>query len=195
MRDQVRQTLERLMSEGTGQVDPNRPELVQQRNAFRRGQGRALEQAKRAAAERGAAGGTLNTGGFDADLGTMDLAAAGAEGDFEAGLVTRELEGQRDRMMAAVQLAQQSGQADQARALQERLAQLNAQIQSRGQDIQGRLGQGDLDLRRLLGMGQLNLGYLNSNRSNDQFYSGLGAQLGMNNARLNQDALMALLNS
>lgn len=192
-RQTVNDTLKRLIEEGAGPVDPNAPQMVAQRDAFRRGQGRALEQAKRAAAERGASGGTLGAGGFDAGMTTMDLEAAGREGDFEAGLVTRELEGQRDRMMQGLQLAQASGQADQARALQERIANLNAQIQSRGQDIQGRLGQGDIDLRRLLGLGQLNLGYLNSGRQNDQFYSGLGAQMGMGNAQLNQQALLALL--
>lgn len=222
MRQQVQDTLGRLMAQGDT-VDPNSPAMVQQRDAFRRTQGRGIEQAKRAAAERGASSGTSGAGGFEAGMQGIDMAAAQGEGDFEASMMTRELEGQRDRMMAGLQLAQQSGQTDQARGLQERLASISAQLQQRGQDmgyaqgnrgqdigynlglggldvqrqgqqIQGRLGQGDLDLRRLLGLGQLDLGRQQMGNQNEQFYSGLGAQLGMNNANMNQQALLALLN-
>jgi|GEM_PF-4763809 len=66
--------------------------------------------------------------------------------------------------------------------LQAGLANQGAQMQQRGYNLQRDLGLSDLDFRNR-----------QSNQQNDQYYSGLGQQLGLETARLNQQALLSLM--
>lgn len=70
---------------------------------------------------------------------------------------------------------------------------VDAELKKLGINQQGALGQGDLDLRRFLGEGNLNLGLLSALLQNQQFGQGLGAQLGMFNTSQNNNLLQALL--
>jgi hypothetical protein len=70
---------------------------------------------------------------------------------------------------------------------------VDAELKRLGINQQGALGQGDLDLRRFLGEGNLNLGLLQALFQNNQFGQGLGAQLGMFNSGQNNNYLQALL--
>lgn len=172
----LQQRILQMLGTNTGDVNTGSQEYQSQLGAFRRGQQRSIEQAKNAAAERAAGSGTLNTGGFDAAQTGIDLAAAQGEGDFTAQLAGQQLSRQREDLQQALQLAQQSGLANEARQLQERLASVDANLRQQGLNLQGELGRsginlqqqgldlqrllgtGDLDLRRLLGQGQLELG-------------------------------------
>ena len=177
---QLQTRLMELLQTNTGDVNTGSQEYQSQLGSFKRSQGKAMEQAKNAAAERAAGGGTLGSGGFDAAQGTIDLAGAQGVGDFEAQLAGQQLSRQREDLSQGLQLAQQSGLAREARDLQERLSGVDANLRQQGINLQGELGRGDLDLRRLLGTGQLDL-------SRQQL--GLGRdQLGFNYAQLGQQA-------
>ena len=66
--------------------------------------------------------------------------------------------------------------------LQAGLANQGATMQQRGYNLQRDLGLSDLDFRNR-----------QSNQQNEQYYSGLGQQLGLETARLNQQALLSLM--
>ena len=66
--------------------------------------------------------------------------------------------------------------------LQAGLANQGTQMQQRGYNLQRDLGLSDLDFRNR-----------QSNQQNEQYYSGLGQQLGLETARLNQQALLSLM--
>lgn len=72
---------------------------------------------------------------------------------------------------------------------------VDAELKRLGIQQQGDLGRGDLDLRRFLGEGNLNLGLLSALLQNQQFGQGLGADLGKFNASRNDNFLQALLNA
>jgi hypothetical protein len=81
----------------------------------------------------------------------------------------------------------------QGYSTQERLAQLDAEVRKYGIDTQGRIGSGEIDLRRELGIGELNLGLLQTLLQNQQYNNGLGFDIGKWQSLLNKDSLIAAL--
>ena len=59
--------------------------------------------------------------------------------------------------------------------------------------LQGNLGYGDLNLRDMLGRGQLNLGLLNALQGNQHFYDSLGFDYNSLINSANRDASLAAL--
>lgn len=161
--------LQKLLLTGTtdamSNVDMNNPAIRAQKEAFAQQNERARGRERLAAAERGAASNGLGSGGYNADLMAAERGAGDRSVNFESQLMTQELAGQRERVQNALNMALQSGNQAQARALQEKLGTM------------------DVQLRGQLGKGQLNLGLLQTlmgdQRSKDAL--GLGyAQLGQN---------------
>lgn len=181
MQDAATQRLIQMLTAGDT-VDPNSPAMAAQRNTFARANQQGTERARLAASERAAARGTLNTGGYDASQVGLEQQAAGRQADYEAGLMAQELQGQRDRTMQALQLAQQAGLAGEARQLQERLANLDATLRREGYNLQGQLGRG-----------QLALGYLNAMLNNQQANNALGFNYTALQNSANQQAMQNLL--
>jgi hypothetical protein len=109
--------------------------------------------------------------------------ASQADSGFAAQLAASELQNRRQEIQNA--LSGLSGQitGDQARALQLELAQ-----------IQEKLGYADLSLRDKLGSGSLANQLLGINNQNSQFNKQLGFNIGSEQANLNNNALVALLN-
>lgn len=172
----AQQELQKLLLTGnTGamQLDMNNPAIKAQRENFARTNERARTRERLAAAERGAASNGLGSGGYNADLMAAERGAGDREAGFESQLMTQELAGQRERVQSALNMALQSGNQAQARALQEKLSTM------------------DIDLRKQLGKGQLNLGLLQAlmgdQRSKDA--------LGLGYAQLNQNGDLGLLRS
>lgn len=153
-----------LLNQEWGEVDTNSPAMRAQRDAFGLQSQRETTRRRAAAAERAAQEGTLNSGGFDVETDQI-LADEGERGQaFEAQMVSKELEGQRARLMQAIALAKQSGLQEKAQDLQEELALL------------------EIDLKRMQTRGQLSLGLLGLQQGNTHFYDDLGARLlGMQN--------------
>jgi hypothetical protein len=76
---------------------------------------------------------------------------------------------------------------------QERLAQLDAEVRKLGINTQGDIGNLEIALRRELGIGELNLGLLQSLMQNQQAGNRLGFDIGQWQSILNKDALLGAL--
>lgn len=168
------QMLRQLIGTGSldsmSNVDMNSPAIQAQRQNFDRANNRATTQERLAAAERAAARGSLGAGGYDAGLQSIEQSAGDRRVGFESQLMTGELQGQRERVMKGLELAQKSGSEAQQRALQKQLGELDAAIRREGIGSQEKLGQG-----------QLSLGLLGQLLGNQQSRDALGfnyAQLG-----------------
>ncbi len=70
---------------------------------------------------------------------------------------------------------------------------LDATLRREGLGAQTQLGNRELDIRDSLGQGNLGLGYAGLLQGGNQFNQSLGANLGIEQARLNQQALLSLL--
>jgi len=175
--DLAQQELQKLLTTGStdamSKVDMNNPAIRAQKDAFNRQNEQARTRERMAAAERGAAGNQLGAGGYNADIAAAERGAGDRAVNFESQLMTQELAGQRERVQNALNMALQSGNQAQARALQEKLGTM------------------DIQLRGQLGKGQLNLGLLQAlmgdQRSKDA--------LGLGYAQLGQQGNLGLLNA
>jgi hypothetical protein len=171
--DLLQKRIQEMLGRPAGDVDTGSQEYQSELGSFKRSQERQMHMAKRnAMARQGAAGGS---GGFDSQMSSLDTEGANQVGDFEAGLAGKQIMRQREDLQNAMQLAQQSGMADEARALQEKL------------------GMADVELRKYLGKGQLGLGMLGTLLGNQRAQDALGfnyAQLGQS---MNQNMLQQLL--
>lgn len=176
-----------------GAVSAQSPEIAPAIAANRGAEQRGLE-AQRATLAEQAAGQGLDRNAFATQLLGAQQQSAGRQGQF-AGAATMQLAQQRAQdLTSALSMAGTAlSDADRQR-LQTELAQLQAQISRESLAGQMQLGQGDLSLRQNLGEGQLNLGLLSALLNNQQFGQNLGANLGMFNANLNQQALLNSLN-
>lgn len=176
-----------------GPADASNPAISGAINANRVAEQRGEERQRRQLAAMAAAQGYDNSGAFDSQRLGLAQNRAEREADF-AGNAVRDLARQQSQeIMSALALG--GGMlSDQDRlALQERLANLDAQLRREGLSAQTSLGQGDLALRGELGRGQLNLGLLGALLQNQQFGQNLGANLGMFNASQDSSNLRALL--
>jgi hypothetical protein len=220
---QVQEALQALLTRSQQPVSITDPQLQPASDTFRASQQRGAERMRSAMAERAAQTGQLESGGFDTEALGYQQNANFASAQRDSELVLGEMESRREDLKTGLTLAMASGQFDKQQALKQQLALLDAAIekerinvtgtlgqgdldlrellglgglsnQSRGLDIQELLGQGDIDLRSLLGQGNLGLGLLSLLIGNDNFYSGLGMQGGINEAGLNQNAIIQLLN-
>lgn len=157
-------------------VNPKDPLIAGQVNAFRADQTRAGRNYIDQLAE---------SGGPNRNLGTEQrmVAEQGAQatGGLQAQLMGNELTARRNEVQNALSQTGSQLSDEEHMALQKELALIDANLRSRGLDIQQQLGTGQLDLSRTLGLGQLGLGQgqlglgqqqLNSN--NDQFAANFG---------------------
>jgi hypothetical protein len=151
-------------AEYKGQIDQNRL------RAQREYEGRRAAMAERAAAE-----GRADTGGFDIDVERAAQSRGQQESAFEADLIAGSLKDQRADLQQALQLAIQTGQQDKARQLQEKLATL------------------DLDLKKYQTKGQLGLGLLGIGTQNEQFLKSLGLDYAQLQNLMNNQAMQAIL--
>jgi hypothetical protein len=157
-------------------------------------QERARRNANDAEAER------LGAQGVSGESGVMDNArrlntekAAQASSGFEAQLAMSELQNRRQEIQQALAQGQGMLSQDQQMKLQRDLANLDATIKRESLAQSGSLGHADIGLRRDLGYADANLRALALALQNQQFGQGLGAQIGYNEAALNNQALQYLL--
>lgn len=164
-------------------IDTSTPAFQAQRANFDRQNEASTTRARLASAERAAAGNTLGTGGFSADQAGAENAAADRKAQFEADLYKGELQDQRSRVMQALELATQSGNAALSRQLQEKLGLLDNQLRNES-----------LKAQTALGKGQLSLGLLQALLGDQRAKDALGfnyANLGVN---ANQNFMNSILN-
>ena len=159
--------------------------------ANRNAESRGLRQTQEALAERAAS--TGQTGAQETGLRRAIGESAGRQGAFEGnalfGLHQQQAADLRDAMSLGGNLL-----SDQQRQeLQRYGVDLDAQLRREGLGVQRDLGGRELDIRNTLGLGQLDLGRLGLAQNESQFGRSLGANLGIEQARLNQQALLNLL--
>lgn len=148
----------------TPTVDKNDPAFAQQVEAQRFGADRTADRARQAMAQRMHAQGTSQSGGMDTGIGRIISDQGASEQAFESQL-TDKFRGQNlDRMARALQLG--TGLLSQQ---QER--ELRSILTREGYDLQKFLGMEDINFRR----------------------DALAQQLGLSEAQMNQNAMMALL--
>lgn len=154
---------------------------------------RGFERNRNLLAERAAANGTNNSGGFETSLLGLAQDRAGREGEFEGSAVRDLADRQSREALASMGMAGNLLGGNANRQQQTDLANLDAELRRQGLNQQGELGRGDLDLRRRLGEGQLNLGLLGALFQNDQFGRSLGQNAAQFGAGLDQSGLLGLL--
>lgn len=159
-----RQLMALLKGEVPVSLDQNNPALQAERAAFDRANQRATTRQRLSAAERRAADNTLGAGGFDADIAGIEQGAGDRSVGFESELFRNERQGQIDRLMQALGMAQGYGATQQ------------------GLGLQGQLGKG-----------QLALGYLNAMLGDKQAGNSLGFNYAALQNQMNNQALQALL--
>lgn len=181
--DVLRNTLLNRATQSTT-VDRNDPNFRQQADAF----AAASERARRnTIADQAESFTTQNLGGSGAQDVRARMANESAQqqqGQFEAQLVSRELQNKRDEIREALSSMQGLLSDDQKNALQRELAELDAQLRRAAIASSEKLGFADIGLRRD-GLRQ----------NNDQFNKTLGFNIGTTEAEMNQRAMQMLLGS
>lgn len=175
--DVVRNTYLQQATQGTT-IDRNDPNFRQQADAYSATQDRARRQYQSEAAERLSAQGLGNSGAMQQERRFSDEQAANSKGQFESELVARELTNRRDEIKDALSGLHGMVSGDQAAALQQQLAQLDAAIKREGLAQSGTLGARDLSIKDKLGTGALNVDLMKALLQNQQFGKDLGLRIG-----------------
>lgn len=154
----------------------NDPALKGQMDAFSNSQTRARERARADMAERASAEGGvgIDSGAFNSGLLGLQERQGEAEGAFGAGLVGQELQARRQQLMQAAALASGDLNAEEARALQSRIADIDAEIRRQGLKQQGDQFGGTLGLEREKLAGSLGLESRRLDQQGSQFDRSFG---------------------
>jgi hypothetical protein len=131
----VRQMVLRLMRQQPTDIT-NDPVYQGAMSAYGQQQQRAKERNRNAIAERSAAEGTLNTGGFSDRILGAEQQQGEAEASFAGNLGIRELERQREEVMQALQIGAGLMTDEDRLALTEKLGLINAALQQQGLGLQ-----------------------------------------------------------
>lgn len=158
MQAQLRTSIMGLLGTNVNQASVTDADIAPQSQAFAAAQDRYGAARRAEAVQAASRGGYANSGGIDQRLDALKQNTAQAVGANDAALVGQKLEQRRQQLNTALGLAQQMGLADEANNLQRQLANLNASIETRGQDItreqtglQRELGNLDASTRIYLG--------------------------------------------
>jgi hypothetical protein len=161
--------------------------IAANRNAEQRG----LSRTQEALAERGAATGQV--GAQETGLRQAIGESAGRQGAFEGNALFGLHQQQQQDLTNALGLGGELLSDQQRQDLQRYGIDLDATLRREGLGAQTQLGNRELDIRDQLGRGNLGLGYAGLAQGGQQFGQQLGANLGIEQARLNQSALLSLL--
>jgi hypothetical protein len=174
-------------------ISAQSPEVAGAIQANNLSEQRAFSRDRNMLAERAAAQGFNNGGGFETGLSGLAQNRAQREGQFAGSAIQQA---QRDQdMNTRSAMAQAAGllSGNANLSQQQQLAELDAALRREGLGAQTALGNRDIDLRSRLGEGQLNLGLLTALLGNDQFGRSLAQQGAQFGAGLDQSGLLALL--
>lgn len=160
--------------------------------ANRNAESRGLQKTQQMLAERAAS--TGQAGGFETGLRQAAGESAGRQGAFEGNALFGLHQQQQNDLTNALALGGGLLSDQQRQDLQRYGIDLDATLRREGLAQSGQLGNRELDIRNTLGLGQLDLGRAGLAQNESQFGRSLGAQLGLGQANLNQQALLALLN-
>lgn len=182
----VRQQLMNLLALDPNQIGENDPDVAPARAAYdvaaQRAADRQQSQLAEQAAFQGLGSGALATGQQAVEQQSKESRAA-----YNADLTMQALESRRGRLMEGLKLGAGLLTAEQENKLRMDIAKLDADIRRQGLAIQEKLGLGDLDLRKLLGMRELDLTKRGQDLAMEQFLQRLGFDAGVAEQNFNQD--------
>lgn len=134
--DQIRQLILGQLQGLSKPVDANDPQIAAEMSAQGRVLDRQAQQARAQAAERAAFQGLLNggagSGSFDTTLQGINEQKGEALTGLQAQLFGRTIQQNQSRLNQLLNMALQSGDAESARALQLRIAQMDEQLRRLG---------------------------------------------------------------
>lgn len=214
--------LMKMLGDAQTPASLNDPALKAQSDAAAVGLTRGSEAARAQAAERLAAQGLSSSGAADAEYGGIAERQGEQQAGINAGLVGDAARQKLQSLQSALSMMGADINSAEGRALQQQIAETQAQIQREGMKQSGSqfdrqlaqqgsqfgtdadlrrlgitsqtdLGNRDLSLRDKLGTGGLNAEIMRLLMNDKQFGQNLGAQTGMYTAGLNQNALLQLL--
>jgi hypothetical protein len=158
MQDALRGQIMGMLGQNVNAASVTDADIAPESRAFAGAQERYAGQRRAELAQQASREGWSDSGAFDQRLDKLSQETGQAVGANDAALVSKKLESRRAQLQQAMQAAQSMGMADEANNLQRQLANLDAQIQTRGQDItreqtglQRELGNLDASTRIYLG--------------------------------------------
>lgn len=169
------------------------PQVRAQVDPFAAAQERTRRTAENEAAERMSTMGMGESGAMQNERRIAQERAGQATGAFEAGVMREELMSQRDQINKALEMGAGMMSNDQKDKLQRDLAALDAAIKREGLAQTGVLGATELDIRRQLGLGGLNVDLIRSLLGHQQGMADIGLRAGLGEADLNQRAMALLM--
>lgn len=242
-----RAALLEMLQQNPNEASVTDADIAPQSRAFSAAQYRAAAKNRAGLAAQANAEGTLDSGAMRSAGQAINERAEQTIGANDAALIGQKLQTRREQVAMAAQMAQQRGMQQEANDLQRQLANLDAELKTRGIDVtregyqlqrdlasldantkqyladldgrlreegystqerlaqldaevrrlgintQGNIGELEIALRRELGIGELNLGYLQTLLADRQSSNRLGFDIGQWQSVLNKDALLAAL--
>jgi hypothetical protein len=181
----VRQQLMNMLALDPNKIGANDPDIAPARAAYDVAAQRAGDRQQSQLAEQAAFQG-LGTGALHTAQQGIEQQSKEARAAYNADLTMQALESRRGRLMEGLKLGAGLLSQEQENKLRMDIANLDAEIRRFGIQVQERLGLGDLDLRKLLGMRELDLTKRAQDLQNKQFGQRLGFDIGSREAELNQ---------
>jgi hypothetical protein len=133
--DAFRSQLLTLLSRNPDQVSLTDADVAPQSQAFRAAQERAALKNRAGLMERASTEGIADSEAVRAQGRAIEQQAGQAIGANDAALLTQSMQARREQLNQAMQIANARGMQREANDLARQIANLDAQIQTRGQDI------------------------------------------------------------
>lgn len=135
LNDAVRARILDLLGTDVNNVSTTDADLAPQSRAFAAAVNREAQAQRAQALEEANAEGTISSGATRGHLGDIGMQAAQAIGANDASLISQKQAQRIDQLKTAISVASSLGMADEANNLQRQLANLQARVTERGQDV------------------------------------------------------------
>lgn len=182
----VRQQLMNMLALDPNQIGENDPDIAPARAAYDVAAQRAGDRQQAQLAEQAAFQG-LGSGARTTAQQGIEQQSKEARAAYNADLTMQALESRRQRLYQGLQIGAGLLSAEQENKLRMDIAKLDAEIRKQGIAVQQQLGLGDLDLRKLLGMRELDLQKRAQDLQNNQFLKRLGFDAGVAEQGFNEN--------
>lgn len=133
--DMLRTKIMSMLGTNVNQASVQDADISPQSQAFAAAAQRAQAARRAEVVQQASRNGTEGAGGTEARIDALAERTGQAIGQNDANLIGQKLETRRQQLNTALAAAQQMGMADEANNLQRQLANLDASIQTRGQDV------------------------------------------------------------
>lgn len=175
-RNQMWGRINPLLDEYSRPVTGQDPNIQRQVSSYQGQTDRAIRNYREFAAERAHAQG-IPTGAFESQIGNAINTGGRAVGDLETSLIQDETKNRRASLSDILSQSMGFLSNEENMGLQERMKAIDASLGKMGIDLNAELGRGRLALDKLLGEGQLGVGYAGvgaqnnaTNLTNQRFY-------------------------